>query len=142
MSHERLISMLRSRRGSDFKTLDEYFAQAGQEVFNRMNEIARRSPDAIDEDALAWALKRIATSPGSVFFLLINIAAGDEERRDAVLTRYHGLMKEHPGPALRVAGIHLHEFNRLLDAEWIEAAERHFDQAPEGAWRSEERRVG
>src|SRR6185503_16415378 len=134
MSQERLLSMLRSRRGPEVASLDEYFQKSGQEVFDRMNDVARRTPGAIDEEALAWALKNIAHSPASVFFLLINIAAGDEARRDATLARYRELMKEHPGPALRVAGIHLHEYNRLLDGEWIDAADRLFDHEPEGAW--------
>src|SRR5262249_4882035 len=41
---------------------------------------------------------------------------------------------EHPSDALRVAGHHLHEYNRLLDRDWLETADRLFDRNPEGAW--------
>jgi hypothetical protein len=134
MSHQSLISRMRSHRGPEVASLDEYFAQSGNEVFNRMNDVARTSPGTVDDAAVDWAVSRIAESPGSVFALFLNIAAREEERRERMIARYRSLMAAHPGPALRCAGHNLHEYHRLLDAEWLAAADRMFDLDPEGAW--------
>jgi hypothetical protein len=134
MSHQSLISRMRSHRGPEVASLDEYFAQSGQEVFNRMNDVARMSPGTVDDAAVDWAVSRIAESPGSVFALFLNIAAREEERRARMIGRYRSLMAAHPGPSLHCAGTNLHEYHRLLDAEWLEAADRMFEQDPEGAW--------
>ena len=134
MSHEHLISRMRSHRGPAASTLEEYFAQAGQEVFNRMNDVARASAKLVDDAAVDWAVGRMADAPGSVFHLFIAIAANDEERRGKMIDRYRSLLEKWPKEGLGCAGYNLHEFNRLLDAEWMSAADRLFDHNPEGAW--------
>jgi hypothetical protein len=134
MDHKALISRMRSRHGPEVETLDEYLAEAGQEVFNRLNDVARSSPTSVDDAAVEWVVSRIAEAPGSVFYVLLNIAARDENRRERMIARYRSLMETHPAPALRCAGYNLHEYHRLLDAGWLAAADRLFDHDPEGAW--------
>ena len=134
MSHEQLISHLRQRRQPPFKTLDEYYAEAGVEVVNRMCDVARQSPDLVDDAALDWASKHLDDSAGAFFSLLIHLAARDEKRRARMIDLFRKLLPEHPAPALGAAGYHLHEHNLLLDAEWLDAADRWFDRNTEGAW--------
>jgi len=134
MSHELLISRMRLHRGPEVRSLDEFFAHSGEEVFNRMNDVARQSPQVVDDAAVEWAVGRIGDSPGSVFALLLNIAWKDEERRERMIARYRSLMEAHPKPALACAGYNLHEFHPLLDAQWLADADRLFDHDPDGAW--------
>jgi hypothetical protein len=134
MSHELLISRMRSHRGPEVASLDEFFAQSGQDVFNRMNDVARQSPQVVDDAAVDWAVSRIGESPGSVFYLLLNIAWKDESRREKMIARYRSLMAAHPQAALKCAGYNLHEYNQLLDAEWMAAADGLFDHDPDGTW--------
>jgi hypothetical protein len=37
-------------------------------------------------------VSRIAESPGSVFYLFLNLAAKDEKRREAMIARFRSLM--------------------------------------------------
>jgi hypothetical protein len=134
MDQRSLISRMRSHRGPEFKTLDEYFAQAKLEVFNRMNDVARSSPADVNDEAVEWAVSRMDASPGSIFYLLLTLAAKDLGRRPAMIARYRTLMKVYPEPALKVAGHHLHEYHYLIDGEWLGAADKLFDQYPTGAW--------
>jgi hypothetical protein len=134
MSHESLLARLRSHRGPEVSTLDEYFKTSGQEAWNRLNDVARGNPGAVDDEAVEWAAARIADAPGSLFHLLLTIAAKDEERRARMIARFRSLMPAHPGPALHCAGYNLHEYNFLLDDEWLAAADALFDHNPEGAW--------
>jgi hypothetical protein len=134
MSHQALISLMRSRRGPEVGTLEEYFKEKGQEAWNRLNDVAHGNPSAVDDGVVEWAAARMAEAPGSFFYLLLNIAAKDENRREGMIARYRSLMPVHPGPALRCAGHNLHEYNFLLDDEWLAAADALFEHDPEGAW--------
>lgn len=134
MDHHPLLSMLKSHRGPDAATLDEYFDRAGQEAWNRLNDLARRSWKAVGDEVLDWAEKRMAETPGSYFYLLLNIAMKDDERRAALVARYRRLLPVHPKEGLRCAGYNLHEYNALLDDDWLAAADAHFDHDADGAW--------
>lgn len=125
---------MRQRHQSEVKTLDDYFALAPGEVMNRLCDVARQSPQLLDEAAIDWASRHLGDSAGGFFNLLIQIAARDPERRAALLATYRKLLPEHPVAALGAAGYSLHEHNALLDAGWIEIADRHFDRNPDGAW--------
>jgi hypothetical protein len=134
MSHELLISRMRSRQSSELRTLEEHFERFGLETFNRMNDVARQSPGVVDEEAVEWAVKRIADAPGSVMYLLLTIAWKDEPRRASMIARYRTLLEAYPKEGLQVAGIHLHEYHPLLDEEWLAAAVRLYEHNPGGAW--------
>jgi len=134
MSHEHLLSRMRQHRGPEVRTLDEYFEKSGQEAFNRLNDVARQSPQLIDEDAVEWAVKRIADAPGSVFYLFLTVAFKDPARRPAMIDRCRSLLDTYPEKGIGCAGYNLHEYHPLLDAEWLAAAVRLFDHNPEGAW--------
>jgi len=125
---------MRSHRSPEVHSLDEYFEKFGWEAFNRLNDVARQSPKTVDEEAIEWAVKRIAEGPGSVFYLLLNIAARDPERQASMIARYRSLLDAHPKEGLDCAGTNLHEYHPLLDAEWLAAGVRLFDHSPEGAW--------
>jgi hypothetical protein len=134
MSHEPLISRMRSHRGPEAASLDEYFAASGVDVFHRMADVARSSPGMVDDAAVDWAMARAAESPGSVFAILVNVAAKAEPRRPAMLARARTLLEAHPQPVLHSAGYWFHEFHYLLDEGWLAAADRLFDRDPEGGW--------
>jgi hypothetical protein len=134
MSHELLISRMRLHRASEVRTLDEYFEQSGPEVFDRLSEVGRQNPALVDDEAIEWALKRMEKFSGWIFGLLFNIAARDPDRRNALIARYRALLDLHPESGLASAGNYLHEYHRLHDAQWLDAAVRHFDHNPEGAW--------
>ncbi len=134
MSHEQLISHLRQRQHPPLKTLDEYYAEAGAEVLNRMCDVARRSPEMVDNAALEWAAGHLDSSAGAYFALLIHMMAKDEERRPALRALFRTHLPGQEGPALRAAGYNLHEHCRMLDAEWLDLADRCFDMNTEGAW--------
>jgi len=134
MSHQQLLSHLRQRQHPPITTLDEYYAEAGPEVLNRMCDVARRSPGLIDAAALEWAAGRLDGAAGPYFALLINLIAKDAERRSALRELFRKHAADHPADALRVAGHWLHEYCRHLDPEWIDWADRLYDQNPEGSW--------
>lgn len=134
MTHEQLISRMRSHRGPEAASLEEYFTNSGADVFHRMADVARSSPGLIDDVAVDWAMSRAAGSPGSVFAILVNLMAKAPERRAALLARCRSLLDAHPGPVLHSAGYWFHEFHPLLDEGWLAAADRLFDRDPEGAW--------
>jgi hypothetical protein len=134
MSHELLLSRMRMHRSPDYRTLDEYFEHSPQEVFNRMNDVARQSPELVDEEAVEWAIRRIENFSGSVFALLFNLAAKNRARGASLIARYRSLMEAHPATGLGCAGHYLHEYHPLFDDEWLVAAVRYFDHNPEGAW--------
>ncbi len=125
---------MRQRHEASLRTLDDYYAVAPGEVLNRMCDVGRQSPSLVDEAAIDWASRHLDEHAGAFFALLIQIAARDEGRRAALLARYQALLRDHPSPALSAAGYHLHEHNALLDAGWIDLADRHFDANPDGAW--------
>jgi len=134
MSHQQLLGHLRQRQHPAITTLDEYYAEAGDEVLSRMCDVARRSPDLIDDAALEWASRHLDSAAGSFFALLINLIAKDEERRPALRELFRKHAADRPGDALRVAGHWLHEHCRLLYAEWIDWADRLYERNPEGSW--------
>lgn len=134
MGHESLISRMRSHRGPEVASLDEYFAQSGVDVFHRMADVARSNPNLIDDAAVDWAMTRAAEGPGSVFSMLLNLAAKAEPRRAALMARARSLLEAHPQPVLHSAGYWFHEFHYLLDEGWLAAADRLFDRDPEGGW--------
>jgi len=134
MSHEQLISLLRQRRHPPLRTLDEYYAEAGAEVLNRMCDVARRSPELVDDAALDWADGHPEPSAGSLFALLIILMAKDEARRPALRARFRNHLPALAGPALGAAGYQLHEHCRILDGEWLDLADREYDRDTEGAW--------
>lgn len=134
MSHSALISLMRSHRGPEVSTLEEYFKQAGQEAWNQLNDVSRRRPELVDDDVVEWTLARMTQAPHSMFYLLLNLSAKDEHRKARLIDRYHELLKGFPGPGLHVAGINLHEYNHLLDERWLATADSLYEYSPEGAW--------
>src|SRR5258708_7595161 len=131
MSDEPLLSMIRGGRGPEAATLEEYFAKEGPRAWNRLNDIARLRPESVGDDVIDWAARHVGQSPGSFFYLLLNIAAKDQGRRGRLIALYRRMMPDHPGPALHCAGINLHEYHHLLDPEWLETAQVRFDHHPE-----------
>lgn len=125
---------MRGHRGPEVDTLEEYFSQAGQEAWNRLGDVARSSPTSVGDDVVEWVSKRIAESPGSLLFIMITIAARDEDRRERMVARCRELFSAYPGEALRVGGYNLHEYHRLLDDPWLALAHGQFDRHPKGAW--------
>src|SRR5579863_1506258 len=134
MSHENLISLMRSHRGPRVDSLDAYFDEAGPEAWYRLIDVARMQPTLVDDQALDCARARVAQAPGCFFALLLTLAARDEPRKGMSLELFRRFLPEHPAEALQMAGIHLHEYCRLLDEEWLSTADRLFDRNPEGAW--------
>src|SRR5258706_139533 len=96
--------------GPEVSTVDEYYRQAGPDMLNRMNDVARRDSSAVDDEAVDWAAGRVAEAPGSIFCLFLNLAAKDERRRGPLIARYRALMNAHPRPPLSCAGYNLHEY--------------------------------
>ncbi len=129
-----LLSQIRDRRGPEAATLDEYLAKAGHEAWNRLRDVARRSPEAVTDEAVECAARRAAEAPGSFFALLLDLAARNPARRERLVLRFRELMPLHPGPALGAAGYNLHEYQAILDEGWITIARDFFDHNPEGAW--------
>jgi len=134
MDQKNLLSMLRTRRSPEVDTLDEYFAQAPDEAWERLFDVACSHTKALDDEALEWAIARMAASPGTVFAVLINLAAKEEDRRKPLLDRYLALLPFHPERGLGVAGYQMHQHNRLLEEPWLDAALAHYERNPEGAW--------
>lgn len=134
MTHRSLIAAMRSRRGPEVESLDAYLEQFGFEVFNRLNDVARSSPELVDGAAVEWAVGHADRSPGSVLALLLNLSAKDPDRRAELRGPCRTLLAAHPAEGLRCAGYNLHEHHFLLDDEWLAAAHELFDQDPEGAW--------
>jgi len=129
-----LMHYLRGARGPEAGTLDEFFDKAPHEAWSRLRQTARTNAPVVDDAAIQFALRRRAESPGAFFALLLDVAAHDVPRRTAMIALFRLHMNEHAGPALGAAGYNLHEYNFLLDAEWIATARAHFDANPEGAW--------
>jgi hypothetical protein len=125
---------MRQRHQAPFKSLDEYYADSGGEVLNRMCDVACMSPSLVDDAAIEWASRHLDQNAGAFFAMLIELAARDEARRAPLLELYRRLLPEHPERGLGAAGYRLHEHHRLLDPAWIDLADRHFDRNPEGAW--------
>jgi hypothetical protein len=134
VDHHILISRMRQRHDSTLKTLDEYYAEAGGEVLNRLCDVGRQNPQMIDEAAIDWAAGHLGDHGGAFFAMLIELAARDEARRKPLLARYQAMLPEHPAQGLGAAGYRLHEHNILLDPGWIELADRLFHHNPDGAW--------
>jgi hypothetical protein len=125
---------MRQRNDPSIKTLDEYYAEVQGQVLSRMCDVGRQSPQLIDEAALEWASRHLDDYAGTFFYLLIVLMARDEERRASMRTLFLKAMPDHLAVALGVAGTHLHEYQAMLDREWIDLADRHYDSNPEGAW--------
>lgn len=104
------------------------------ESWHRLREAARANPAVVDGEVLDWLAAHIAQEPRTVFAALLDVAGRDEQRAPVIVARYRELMKSHPGPALGAAGYNLHEYNHLLDRQWIADARALFDHDVEGAW--------
>jgi len=122
-----------SRRG-EFATFEELLAAEGQKAWNNLREAARSWPEAFDDAVLDKIAARASDTPGLVFGALLDVAGRDQKRTAQLVERYRGLMKKFPGPGLAAAGYNLHEYCRILDADWIAAARAHYDADPEGGW--------
>src|SRR5437868_11576277 len=94
-----LLNSLRTRRSIEVDTLEEYFAQAPAEAWERLFAVACSNTKAVDDEALEWAIARMGASPGTVFAVLIKISAMDEDRRKHLLDRYLALLPIHPEQA-------------------------------------------
>ncbi len=134
-----LLQILQSdrhgRRGdAAVSTLDEYLDRSGGEGWNRIRDNARVRPYLVDDDTLEALQRRMAEAPASFFALLLDVAAKDAERREALVGRYLALLPRFTAPALDTAGYNLHEYCALLDASWLAAVAEHGASSPEGAW--------
>ncbi|HEX3133465.1 MAG TPA: hypothetical protein VHX44_07765 [Planctomycetota bacterium] len=132
--HRRLLSRLPERRGAEIASLEAWFAEHGQNSWNRLHDVGRNDPTLIDDEAVAIATTHAAESPGSHAALLIMLAARDEKRRKLLVDACLAHLARHPGPTLRAAGYQLHEYHCLIDARWIAAAKTHYTCDTEGAW--------
>jgi hypothetical protein len=132
VASERLLAELRAVPGSS--TLGDHLDRTGQEGWNKLRDIARRRPGLIDDEDLEVLTGRLGESPASFFALLIDLAATDDQRRDALIARFRRVMPQAAGPALSAAGYNLHERCQLLDAGWLALARDAYEADPEGAW--------
>ncbi len=125
----------RLRRGrSTAASLDEHFRAHGDGAWGPLRDAARSDPRIFDAAMVDWIAARLPSCPAAAFSALLDLAARDPDRREALVGRFRELMESHPGPALAAAGYNLHEYHRLLDGRWIADARLHFDAGPEGAW--------
>ncbi|HYF00116.1 MAG TPA: hypothetical protein VEJ18_14445 [Planctomycetota bacterium] len=129
-----LLEQLRRRHDPEAATLDEFFGRAGQEAWNRICDLARRNPQHVDAEALAFLAGRCAEAPGSFACLLIVVAAKDPARREEATRLLREQLPRFPARVLAAAGYNLHEFHRALDRTWIDDALRLMPHEPEGAW--------
>jgi hypothetical protein len=134
MKGHRLLHFVRTHHGDPLESLDAYFEQSKHEAWSLLRQHSRSDPGIIDEVALEVVVRRRAEMPGAFFALLLDVAAKDEERRAAMIALFRKHLPELPAGAMGAAGYNLHEFNFLLDTQWIADAKTHFDADPEGAW--------
>lgn len=125
---------MRGYRDHGLRTLDEYVEKAGQEAWNRLCDVARRSSELFDEGIVAWMLANASQAPGSVVCALIQVARQDRGRREALSRAAKEVIAANKGDGLGAAGYHLHECNVVLDHEWLAVARAWYDADPEGAW--------
>jgi hypothetical protein len=132
--HRRLLARLGERHQPPVEHLEAWFALHGQRAWNRLHDVGRGDPTLIDDDAVAIASVHAGESADSHAALLIMLAARDSARRARLVEACLVHLARHPGPSLRAAGYHLHEYHRLIDARWISVAKTHYTDDTDGAW--------
>jgi len=127
-------------RNRDFKTpadlvgLTTLLDAQGEKAWDQLRDSARRSPSVFSDQALALLGEHASEAPRTFFALLLDIAARDPLRHDVAVALFMRLMPVHVAEALASAGYNLHEYCRILSADWVALAMRHVDANPQGAW--------
>jgi hypothetical protein len=129
---ERLLRALHDRSGEP-ASLDAWLDRGG-EAWNRLRDLARSRPSLLDGEAIDTLDRRCGEAPHSFFALLLDVAARDEDRREAAVARFRRLMPAHRQAAMSVAGFNLHEYQHLLDRDWVALALSDLDSGNEGGW--------
>jgi hypothetical protein len=55
--HRRLLSRLPERRGPEIASLEAWFAEHGQNAWNRLHDVGRSDPALIDDEAVRPAMR-------------------------------------------------------------------------------------
>jgi hypothetical protein len=134
MSTRDILTTMGMRAARGAETFEAAMAADLYEFWNRICDVAREQPQMFSGAQVEWIVRHLDARPSGAFTALLNLAGRDPGRAAGLCRTYRDLLARHPKEGLASAGYNLHEYNHLLDDEWIAAARGWYDENPEGAW--------